>query len=106
MKMAGTHHLSPRWSLPLGAETLLALATAYCLYALSGHVYCDQSTQDSRVWLAAAVVISLPPTWFLASRRGKVALSTTCTVLVTRILLAAFVFLLLQPYSGDWYMEC
>jgi hypothetical protein len=106
MTQTGSFRLPLRWSVPLGIETLLAVATAYALYALSGHVYCDQGTQDSRIWLAGGVLLSLPLTWLLASRSVRGARPATWLLLTVRLLLAAFVFLLLQPYSADWYMQC
>ncbi|WP_406330254.1 hypothetical protein [Streptomyces sp. NBC_00203] len=106
MKEVGLLRLPPRWSVPLGIEAVLAAATAYGLYALSGHVYCDQATQDSRVWMAGGVLLSLPLTWFLAGRSSRGARPVTWLLIAVRLLLAAFVFLLLQPYSADWYMEC
>ncbi|MGI5455084.1 hypothetical protein ACQEWB_18265 [Streptomyces sp. CA-249302] len=106
VKGLGALRLPLRWSLPLGAEAVLALATAYGMYSLSGHVYCDRATQDSRLWLAAGILLSLPLTWLLAGRTGRGARPAMWALIVVRLLLAAFVFLLLQPFSGEWYMEC
>ncbi|MGW5101981.1 hypothetical protein [Streptomyces sp. NPDC004100] len=98
--------LPARWRIPLGAETLLALATAVFLHSLSGHEYCDQATEHSRVWMAGGVLLSLPLTWLLASRADLTARSVAWLLIVVRLLLAAFVILLLQPFSGTWYLEC
>lgn len=57
-------------------------------------------------WLAVAVLASVPLTWFLAGRGGATARGAAWTLLVVRVLLAEFVFPLLQPFSNDWYLEC
>ncbi|MEW2131943.1 hypothetical protein [Streptomyces sp. NPDC005435] len=98
--------LPSRSRLPLGAETLLTLATAVFLHALSGHEYCDQATQDSRVWMAGGILLSLAPTWLLAGRTNWPARSVTWLLIAVRLLIAAFVLLVLQPFAATWYLEC
>ncbi|WP_369246983.1 hypothetical protein [Streptomyces sp. R41] len=105
MKDISLPRLPLRWALPLGFEGLLGVVTAFLLWRLSGHVYCDRATMDSRFWAAWVVLFSVPATWLLAARATRGARVLTWTLIVIRLLLAAFV-LSLQPGTTDWYMEC
>jgi hypothetical protein len=105
VKVIGPPRLPLRQALPLGFEGLLAVVTALLLRRLSGHVYCDRATMDSRFYAAWVVLFSIPATWLLMARGTRPARTLTWTLITIRLLLAAFV-LSLGPGTADWYMEC